>query len=62
MRLSISLSRAVLVELVSVSAKHRAFQASKRLRAACIRLDDDLSQQQMQQRKGLSSDFLCLKI
>jgi len=44
-----------------VSAKHKAFQASRRLRAARIRLDDDLSQQQMQQRRGLSSDFLCLK-
>ena len=53
--------RAVLVELTSVSAKHRAFQASKRLRATHIRLDDDLSPQQMQQRRGLSSDFLCLK-
>ena len=51
----------MLVELVAVSAKHRAFQASKRLRAARIRLDDDLTPQQMQQRRGLSSDFLCLK-
>jgi len=45
-----------------VSDKHRAFKASNRLRANCIRLDEDLTTQQMQQRKGLSSDFLGLKI
>ncbi len=54
--------RAVLVELTTVSAKHRAFKASSRLRANRIRLDEDLTTQQMQQRKGLSSDFLGLKI
>ncbi len=54
--------RAVLVELTTVSAKHRAFKASSRLRANRIRLDEDLTSQQMQQRKGLSSDFLGLKI
>ena len=53
--------RAVLVELMSVGAKHTAFQASSRLRAARIRLDEDLTPQQMQQRKGLSTDFQCLK-
>ena len=41
--------------------KHTAFQASSRLRAARIRLDEDLTPQQMQQRKGLSTDFQCLK-
>ena len=46
-----------------MSAKHRAFKASSRLRASRIRLDEDLTpQQQMQQRKGLSSDFLGLKV
>ena len=54
--------RAVLVELTTVSAKHRAFKASSRLRASRIRLDEDLTTQQMQQRKGLSSNFLGLKI
>ena len=53
--------RAVLVELMSIGAKHTAFQASSRLRAARIRLDEDLTPQQMQQRKGLSTDFQCLK-
>ncbi len=45
-----------------MSAKHRAVQASKRLRGAHTRLDDNLSPQQMQQRRGLFSDFLFLKI
>ncbi|DBA85832.1 TPA: hypothetical protein ACH3X1_005381 [Trebouxia sp. C0004] len=54
--------RAVLVELTTMSAKHRAFKASSRLRASRIRLDEDLTTQQMQQRKGLSSDFLGLKV
>ncbi len=55
--------RAVLVELTTVSAKHRAFKASSRLRASRIRLsDEDLTPQQMQQRKGLSTDFLGVKI
>ncbi|KAL0029737.1 hypothetical protein WJX79_006594 [Trebouxia sp. C0005] len=40
----------------------RAFKASSRLRAKRIRLDEDLTKQQMQQRKGQSSDFLGLKI
>ena len=52
--------RAVLVELLSVGAKHTAFQASSRLRAARTHLDEDLTPQQMQ-RKRLSTDFLCLK-
>ena len=55
-------ARAVLVELTTVSAKHRAFKASSHLRANRIRLDEDLTTQQMQQRKGLSSDFLGLKV
>ncbi|DBA95808.1 TPA: hypothetical protein ACH3X1_001357 [Trebouxia sp. C0004] len=54
--------RAILVELTTVSAKHRAFKASSRLGASRIRLDEDLTTQQMQQRKGLSSDFLGLKV
>ena len=54
--------RAILVELTTVSAKHRAFKASSRLRASHVRLDEDLTPQQMQQRKGLSSDFLGLKL
>ncbi|DBA98167.1 TPA: hypothetical protein ACH3X1_014786 [Trebouxia sp. C0004] len=49
-------------QLTTVSAKHRAFKASSRLRASRIRLDEDLTTQQMQQRKGLSSDFLGLKV
>lgn len=55
--------RAVLVELtlVTVAAKHTAFQASCRLRADRIRLDEDFSPQQVQQRKGLSTNFQCLK-
>ena len=53
--------RAMLVELTSVAAKHTAFQASSRLRAARIRLDEDLTPQQMQQRRGLSAGFQCLK-
>ena len=36
-------------------------QASSRLRAARIRLDEDLTPQQVSQRKGLSTDFQCLK-
>ena len=39
--------RAVLVELTTVSAKHRAFKASSRLRASHIRLDEDLTPQQI---------------
>ncbi|DBB18186.1 TPA: hypothetical protein ACH3X3_003159 [Trebouxia sp. C0006] len=54
--------RAVLVELTTLSAKHRAFKASSRLRASHIRLDEEITPQQMQQRKGLSSDFLGLKV
>ena len=50
-----------MLELMSITAKHTAFQASRRLRAVRIRLDEDLSLQQMQQRKGLSTDFQCLK-
>ncbi|KAA6421234.1 MAG: hypothetical protein FRX49_08933 [Trebouxia sp. A1-2] len=53
--------RAVLVELLSVAAKHTAFQASRRLRAIRLRLDEDLTPQQMNQRRGLSTDFQCLK-
>ena len=53
--------RAVLVELLSVAAKHTAFQASKRLRAMKVRLDEDLTPQQMKTRRGLSTDFQCLK-
>ena len=54
--------RAVLVELTTVSAKHRAFKTSSRLRVNRIRLDEDLTPQRMRQRKGLSSDFLGLKV
>ena len=53
--------RAVLVELISVAAKHTAFQASSRLRASKIRLDEDLTPQQLKQHWGLSIDFQCLK-
>ncbi|DBA99905.1 TPA: hypothetical protein ACH3X1_013789 [Trebouxia sp. C0004] len=53
--------RAVLVELLYVAAKHIAFQASKRLRDLKIRLDEDLTPQQMKTRRGLSTDFQCLK-
>jgi len=53
--------RAVLVELLSVAAKHTAFQASKRLRAMKVRLDEDLTPQQMKTRRGLSTDFQWLK-
>ena len=53
--------RAVLVELTLVAAKHTAFQAASRLRADRIRLDEDLTAQQMQQRRGLFADFQCLK-
>jgi len=53
--------RAVLVELLSVAAKHTAFQASKRLRAMKVRLDEDLTPLQMKTRRGLSTDFQCLK-
>ncbi|DBA77442.1 TPA: hypothetical protein ACH3X1_009272 [Trebouxia sp. C0004] len=53
--------RAVLVELLSVAAKHTAFQASKPLRDLKIRLDEDLTPQQMKTRRGLSIDFQCLK-
>ena len=42
--------------------KHCAFKVSRHLRERKIRLDDDLTPQQMQQRRGLSSDFLCLKV
>jgi len=44
-----------------VAAKHTAFQASKRLRAMKVRLDEDLTPQQMKTRRGLSTDFQCLK-
>ncbi|DBB04199.1 TPA: hypothetical protein ACH3X1_013236 [Trebouxia sp. C0004] len=53
--------RAVLVELLSVAAKHTAFQASKRLRAVKVRLDEDLPPHQMHTRRGLSTDFQWLK-
>ena len=53
--------RAVLVELTSVAVKHTAFQASSWLRADRIRLHEDLTPQQVQQRRGLSTDFQCLK-
>ncbi|DBA87836.1 TPA: hypothetical protein ACH3X1_004833 [Trebouxia sp. C0004] len=53
--------RAVLVELLSVTAKHIAFQASKRLRGLKIRLDEDLTPQQMKTQRGLSTDFQGLK-
>ncbi len=53
--------RAVLVELLCVAAKHTAFQASKRLRAMKVRLDEDLTPQQMKTRRGLSTDFQWLK-
>ncbi|DBA92735.1 TPA: hypothetical protein ACH3X1_002939 [Trebouxia sp. C0004] len=53
--------RAVLVELLSVAAKHTAFQASKRLRAVKVRLDEGLTPHQMQTRRGLSTDFQWLK-
>ncbi|DBA89192.1 TPA: hypothetical protein ACH3X1_016342 [Trebouxia sp. C0004] len=53
--------RAVLVELLFVAAKHIAFQASNRLRDLKIRLDEDLTPQQMKTRRGLSTDFQCLK-
>ena len=53
--------KAVLEELISVAAKHTAFQASSRLRASRIRLDEDLTPQQLKQRRGLSTDFQCLK-
>jgi len=49
--------KAVLVELTTLSAKHKAFKASSRLRAIRIRLDEALTPQQMQQHRGLSSDF-----
>ncbi|DBB06992.1 TPA: hypothetical protein ACH3X1_011583 [Trebouxia sp. C0004] len=54
--------RATLEALTIVSAKHRAFKASSRLRASRIHLDEDLTTQQMQQCRGLSSDFLGLKV
>ncbi len=46
---------------LSVAAKHTAFQASKRLRAMKVRLDEDLTPQQMKTRRGLSTDFQWLK-
>ncbi|DBA81987.1 TPA: hypothetical protein ACH3X1_007690 [Trebouxia sp. C0004] len=54
--------RAVMVELITMSAKHRAFKASGCLRASRICLDEDLTTQQKQQCTGLSSDFLGLNI
>ena len=53
--------RVILVELLSVAAKHTAFQSSSRLRGMKIRLDEDLTPQQMKQRRGLSPDFQLLK-
>ena len=41
--------------------KHVAFKASSRLRAAGIRLDENLTLTQMQGRRALSFDFLRLK-
>ncbi len=52
---------AVLVELLSVAAKHTAFQAFKHLRAMKVRLSEDLTPQQMKTRRGLSTDFQWLK-
>ncbi|DBA87720.1 TPA: hypothetical protein ACH3X1_004723 [Trebouxia sp. C0004] len=54
--------RAALVELLSVAAQHTAFQASKRLRDVKIRLDENLTPQQMETQRGLSTDFQCLKV
>ncbi|DBA71856.1 TPA: hypothetical protein ACH3X2_010905 [Trebouxia sp. C0005] len=48
--------------LVSCTYRLGKWKASSRLRAKRIRLDEDLTKQQMQQRKGQSSDFLGLKI
>ena len=53
--------RAILVELLSVAAKHTAFRSSSRLRGMKIMLDEDLTPQQMKQRRGLSPDFQLLK-
>ena len=53
--------RAILVELLSVAAEHTAFQSSSRLRGMKIRLDEDLTPQQMKQRRDLSPDFQLLK-
>ena len=53
--------RAILVELLSVAAKHTAFKSSSRLRGMKIRLNEDLTPQQMTQRRGLSPDFQLLK-
>ena len=52
----------VLLLDIKPHAADPAFKASSRLRASHIRLDEDLTPQQMQQRKGLSSDFLGLKV
>ncbi|DBA84916.1 TPA: hypothetical protein ACH3X1_005928 [Trebouxia sp. C0004] len=53
---------AVMLELLSVAAKHTAFQASKRLRDLKIRLDEDLTPQRTKTRRGLSTDFQCLNV
>lgn len=58
--------RAVLVELLSLAAKYRAFRTSSRLRSAKIRLDDDLTRgpklwKEMQERKALSRESMHLK-
>ncbi|DBB01797.1 TPA: hypothetical protein ACH3X1_000412 [Trebouxia sp. C0004] len=54
-------SPVLLVELLYVAAKHTAFQASKRLRDLRIRLDEDLTPEQMKTGRGLSTDFQCRK-
>ncbi|DBA95763.1 TPA: hypothetical protein ACH3X1_001317 [Trebouxia sp. C0004] len=49
--------RAVLVELLSVAARAYSLPGLQRLRDLKIRLDEDLTPQQMKTRRGLSTDF-----
>ena len=49
------------VTFACVSEKHCFLQYSSDLRVEDIRIDDDLTRKQQQEREELSNDFVCLK-
>ncbi len=54
-------SRPLCLTFSSLSEKHEFLQIAKELRAKGIRVDDDLTRAQQQQRENLSDDFSALK-
>jgi hypothetical protein len=53
--------RPLLVKLATSDAKHRIFKVGPELRAARVKLDDDLTPKQMAIRNSLGADFVQLK-